>query len=94
MHNLGVDKLMMKYALELCAEKGCHKAVLSSNLKRDRAHAFYESLGFERHGYSYRIGTSKATRLADSAKVCPIEQVAPKALRPQQPSVFWKVIIE
>ena len=24
--------------------------MLSSNAKRERAHAFYESLGFERHG--------------------------------------------
>jgi GNAT superfamily N-acetyltransferase len=51
----GVGKLMMKYALQICGEKGCYKAVLSSNLKHDRAHAFYESLDFERHGYSYRI---------------------------------------
>lgn len=51
----GVGKLMMKYALQRCGEKGCYKAVLSSNLKRERAHAFYEALGFERHGYSYRI---------------------------------------
>jgi len=53
----GVGRLMMKYALRLCGEKGCYKAVLSSNLKRERAHAFYASLGFERHGYSYRIST-------------------------------------
>jgi len=52
----GVGKIMMKYALQTCGEKGCYKAVLSSNLKRERAHAFYESLGFERHGYSYRTG--------------------------------------
>ncbi|RUQ27418.1 MAG: GNAT family N-acetyltransferase [Candidatus Competibacteraceae bacterium] len=51
----GVGKLMMKYALQICGEKGCYKAVLSSNLMRERAHAFYEALGFERHGYSYRI---------------------------------------
>lgn len=51
----GVGKAMMRYALRICAEKGCYKAALSSNLKRERAHAFYESLGFERHGYSFRI---------------------------------------
>ena len=28
---------------------------LSSNLKREAAHAFYESLGFEKHGYSFRV---------------------------------------
>jgi GNAT superfamily N-acetyltransferase len=51
----GVGKMMMKKALRICRGKGCYKAVLSSNLKRERAHAFYESLGFERHGYSFRI---------------------------------------
>ena len=52
----GVGRLMMHHALQVCGAKGCYKAVLSSSLKREAAHAFYESLGFERHGYSYRIG--------------------------------------
>jgi len=52
----GVGKKMIGYALQICGEKGCYKAALSSNLKRERAHAFYESLDFERHGYSFRIG--------------------------------------
>lgn len=51
----GIGKLMMRHALQVCGEKGCYKAALSSNLKRERAHAFYESLGFERHGYSFRV---------------------------------------
>ncbi len=51
----GIGKEMMGYAMQLAAENGCYKAVLSSNLKRERAHAFYESLEFEHHGYSFRI---------------------------------------
>ncbi len=54
-HGRGIGKLMMRHALALCGEKGCYKAALSSNLRRERAHAFYESLGFERHGYSFRV---------------------------------------
>jgi len=50
----GIGRQMMRHALRLCEQKGCYKAALSSNLKRARAHAFYESLGFERHGYSFR----------------------------------------
>ncbi len=53
--NQGVGSAMMQFALKIAGEKGCYKAMLSSNLKRERAHAFYESLGFERHGYSFRI---------------------------------------
>jgi hypothetical protein len=46
---------MMAFARNRCREKGCYKLVLSSNGKRERAHAFYESLGFARHGYSFRL---------------------------------------
>jgi GNAT superfamily N-acetyltransferase len=51
----GVGKAMMEFARERCREAGCYKMALSSNLKRGPAHAFYESLGFERHGYSFLI---------------------------------------
>ena len=51
----GIGKQMMRHAIKLATEYGCYKIVLSSNLKRERAHAFYESLDFERHGYSFRI---------------------------------------
>jgi GNAT superfamily N-acetyltransferase len=50
----GIGAAMMRFAMERCREKGCYKLVLSSNAKRVRAHAFYESLGFERHGFSFR----------------------------------------
>jgi GNAT superfamily N-acetyltransferase len=55
----GVGAAMMRFAMERCREKGCYKLVLSSNAKRVRAHAFYESLGFERHGYSFRINLER-----------------------------------
>jgi GNAT superfamily N-acetyltransferase len=51
----GIGQAMMRFALERCHEKGCYKLMLSSNAKRARAHAFYESLGYERHGYSFRV---------------------------------------
>ena len=51
----GIGNAMMQFALGLCRDKGCYKLMLSSNAKRERAHAFYESLGFERHGFSFRL---------------------------------------
>jgi GNAT superfamily N-acetyltransferase len=45
----------MAFAIERAREKRCYKLVLSSNAKRERAHAFYEQLGFERHGFGFRI---------------------------------------
>lgn len=56
----GVGKTMMRHALRICSQKGCYKAVLSSNLKRNGAHSFYKSLGFELHGYSFRTGVQPA----------------------------------
>ena len=55
----GIGKAMMQFALGLCRDKGCYKLMMSSNAKRERAHAFYESLGFERHGFSFRVDIAR-----------------------------------
>jgi GNAT superfamily N-acetyltransferase len=52
---LGIGQRMIEFALSRCRELGCYKLALSTNLRRTSAHRFYESLGFERHGYSYVI---------------------------------------
>jgi ribosomal protein S18 acetylase RimI-like enzyme len=54
----GIGKAMMQHAGLVCKEAGCYKMMLSSNLKRTEAHAFYDSLGFERHGYSFLVQIS------------------------------------
>lgn len=54
MRGEGIGSQMVKAALKLSAEAGCYKVTLSSNLKRDRAHQFYQSLGFEQHGWSFK----------------------------------------
>ncbi len=51
----GIGKEMMKYAMEISRKKGCYKMVLSSNLRREQAHKFYESLGFKKHGFSFVV---------------------------------------
>lgn len=56
----GIGKQMMHFAIDQCAQFGCYKLSLSSNAKRTQAHAFYEALGFARHGYSFSVPT-KAT---------------------------------
>lgn len=50
---LGIGKAMMEFAKKRCQENGCYKFTLSSNLKREQAHSFYQALGFEQHGYSF-----------------------------------------
>ena len=51
----GVGKTMMRHAQSLAQAASCYKLVLSSNLERTHAHAFYRSLGFEQHGLSFRM---------------------------------------
>jgi len=51
----GIGRAMMEHARAACRAAGCYKLTLSSALPREAAHRFYDSLGFERHGYSYHI---------------------------------------
>jgi len=51
----GIGAMMMQHAIDLCSEYRCYKLTLSSNLKRERAHSFYENLGFVKHGFSFKI---------------------------------------
>lgn len=51
----GIGRRMMEFALEQAKESAAYKLMLSSNLRREEAHRFYDSLGFERHGYSFQV---------------------------------------
>jgi GNAT superfamily N-acetyltransferase len=55
----GIGRALMAHALARAREAGCYKLALSSNSRRDGAHAFYRSLGFRPHGLSFLIETSK-----------------------------------
>lgn len=55
----GVGKKMMQFAMARCQKRGCYKLVLSSHLKREKAHKFYESLGFAKHGFSFLLALEK-----------------------------------
>lgn len=58
----GLGRQLMAHAIETARQAGCYKLALSSNSKRTQAHAFYESLGFTRHGVSFIVEISDATR--------------------------------
>ncbi|MBU2581614.1 MAG: GNAT family N-acetyltransferase [Alphaproteobacteria bacterium] len=51
----GLGTLMMRHAMDQSRAHGCYKMALSSNVKFDAAHRFYEGLGFTRHGYSFVV---------------------------------------
>ena len=51
----GIGSRMMRFAMRKAAAFGCYKLTLSAAGHRANAHRFYESLGFERHGYSFVV---------------------------------------
>ena len=54
----GIGKQMMRFAMAACVARHCYKLVLSSHVRRERAHRFYEGLGFRKHGFSYLLDLS------------------------------------
>jgi GNAT superfamily N-acetyltransferase len=60
-HGSGIGRQMMRFAMQKARAKGCYKMMLSSNARRERAHAFYESLGFDRHGFSFRVDLDRVS---------------------------------
>ena len=50
----GIGKALMDYCKERAKEAGCYKIMLTSDKRRDRAHKFYRSLGFEASAEGFR----------------------------------------
>jgi len=50
---------MMSFAMQLAAQAGCYKLVLSSNGARTGAHDFYRSLGLSEHGLSFHVDVQR-----------------------------------
>ena len=64
MQREGLGRQLVECAMALAKEAGCYKLALSSNQQRSGAHAFYERLGFERHGVSFGVVLTEARVLA------------------------------
>jgi len=56
----GIGRAMLRAALDIARQKGCYKAALSSGFGSGRSHAFYDSLGFARHGVSFCLDLPEA----------------------------------
>jgi len=51
----GIGRRMIRFAMEKARQARCYKLALSCSINREHAHEFYESLGFEKHGYSLLV---------------------------------------
>lgn len=71
----GIGGLLVEAAAARLKAAGCGLLEVTSNMKRVRAHAFYEKLGFERTSYA-------------SAGAFRTDQISQKALERRTPLVF------
>jgi ribosomal protein S18 acetylase RimI-like enzyme len=51
----GVGKILMEHCRKLAKEAGCYKIMLTSDKRRERAHKFYRSLGFDASSEGFRF---------------------------------------
>lgn len=64
MQGMGLGRQLVQHAMALAREAGCYKLALSSHQQRAGAHAFYERLGFERHGVSFGVALAEVNATA------------------------------
>jgi GNAT superfamily N-acetyltransferase len=51
----GIGKSIMEYIIARAREAGCYKIMLTSDKRRQPAHRFYQSLGFEASAHGFRL---------------------------------------
>ncbi|HEX2206702.1 MAG TPA: GNAT family N-acetyltransferase [Longimicrobium sp.] len=51
----GVGAALVEFAEQWARERGAYTLMLTTNVRRQDAHGFYESLGFSRTGYRYAL---------------------------------------
>jgi GNAT superfamily N-acetyltransferase len=70
MRSQGVGEKLIEAAARIARRNRCYKMSLTTNLKRRRAHRFYERLGWEKShfGYSFKMPAKEAAKEADSSR--------------------------
>jgi len=51
----GIGKLLIESVKSIAKEAGCYKIMLTSDIRRERAHKFYKSIGFEPSAHGFRF---------------------------------------
>lgn len=80
----GIGGAMMQGCFTLARASGAYKVILSSHLQNERAHAFYDGLGFEKHGYSFRLELTPEGPFASPTR--PIGDLSDAATAEESPS--------
>jgi GNAT superfamily N-acetyltransferase len=51
----GIGKELVKRVIKKAKEIGCYKLIATSRFEREMVHKLYESLGFKKWGYEFRL---------------------------------------
>ncbi|MBT4446279.1 GNAT family N-acetyltransferase [archaeon] len=51
----GFGKQLIEHAVKKARDLGCYKLIGTSRNERPKVHQFYEKLGFDRHGFEFRL---------------------------------------
>lgn len=51
----GIGSDLVKEVVAAAREAGCYKRIATSRTSRPKVHELYEGLGFERHGFEFRM---------------------------------------
>jgi GNAT superfamily N-acetyltransferase len=51
----GIGSLLIQRAIQLAKGRDCFRIILSSSKQRNDSHKFYESVGLEAYGYSFKV---------------------------------------
>lgn len=51
----GIGKKLVEMVIEKAKELGCYKLIATSRFERENVHRLYQNLGFEKHGFEFRI---------------------------------------
>lgn len=51
----GAGTELVNKAIEVAKESGCYKMMATSRFERENVHRFYEKIGFQKHGFGFRL---------------------------------------
>jgi GNAT superfamily N-acetyltransferase len=55
----GIATKLTTNIIQEARRRGCHKLICTSRFGKDKVHELYESMGFRKHGFEFRIDLNK-----------------------------------
>jgi len=55
----GYGSKMVKVLINKAKKENCYKIICNSRISKEKVHNFYEKMGFDKHGFEFRIDFEK-----------------------------------